>query len=82
MSAPEKKGKFEPKTPVNLKPPKSDPITVDHLSKCNGKSSFVLCYRGLTIIGTNGYPCYVAIKVCHSRSRIYYQTMNILGPNL
>ncbi|KAL5348729.1 hypothetical protein ACLOAV_006149 [Pseudogymnoascus australis] len=40
-------GKFEPKTPVTLNPPKDDPITVEHLSKCNG---------------TDGYPCYVAIK--------------------
>ncbi|KFY74197.1 hypothetical protein V501_00994 [Pseudogymnoascus sp. VKM F-4519 (FW-2642)] len=30
-------GKFEPKEPVNLNPPKDDPITVEHLSKCNGK---------------------------------------------
>ncbi|KFY81657.1 hypothetical protein V500_11217 [Pseudogymnoascus sp. VKM F-4518 (FW-2643)] len=30
-------GKFEPKTPVTLNPPKDDPITVEHLSKCNGK---------------------------------------------
>ncbi|OBT71385.1 hypothetical protein VF21_09491 [Pseudogymnoascus sp. 05NY08] len=40
-------GKFEPKEPVTLNPPKDDPITVEHLSKCNG---------------TDGYPCYVAIK--------------------
>ncbi|ELR01845.1 hypothetical protein GMDG_05032 [Pseudogymnoascus destructans 20631-21] len=40
-------GKFEPKEPVILNPPKDDPITVEHLSKCNG---------------TDGYPCYVAIK--------------------
>ncbi|KFX91295.1 hypothetical protein V495_00827 [Pseudogymnoascus sp. VKM F-4514 (FW-929)] len=36
-------GKFEPKTPVTLNPPKDDPITVEHLSKCNG---------------TDGFPCY------------------------
>lgn len=30
-------GKFEPKVPVTLNPPKDDPITVEHLSKCNGK---------------------------------------------
>jgi len=41
------KGKFEPKEPVQLDPPKSDPISQEYLSKCNG---------------TNGFPCYVAIK--------------------
>lgn len=48
MSIGEKKpGKFEPKTPVELNPPKSDPISKEYLARCNG---------------TNGYPCYVAIK--------------------
>ncbi|KAK6584203.1 hypothetical protein PZA11_003933 [Diplocarpon coronariae] len=28
-------GKFEPKTPVNLAPPKSDPISLDALSKAD-----------------------------------------------
>lgn len=32
-------GKFEPKTPVNLNPPKSDPISPEYLSKCNGMSA-------------------------------------------
>ncbi|KFY27283.1 hypothetical protein V491_00959 [Pseudogymnoascus sp. VKM F-3775] len=36
-------GDFEPKIPVTLDPPKDDPITVEHLKKCNG---------------TDGYPCY------------------------
>jgi hypothetical protein len=36
------KGKFEPKTPVVLNPPKDDPITPESLSKCNGKSSTIL----------------------------------------
>ncbi|PBP18788.1 cytochrome b5-like Heme/Steroid binding domain-containing protein [Diplocarpon rosae] len=42
-------GKFEPKTPVNLAPPKSDPISLDALSSADG---------------TNGPDnlCYVAIK--------------------
>ncbi|PQE33034.1 Cytochrome b5 protein [Rutstroemia sp. NJR-2017a WRK4] len=40
-------GKFEPKTPVNLDPPKDDPITVEELAKCNGVDSD---------------KCYVAIK--------------------
>jgi hypothetical protein len=30
---------FEPKTPVNLAPPKDDPITPEELSKCDGLSS-------------------------------------------
>lgn len=29
-------GKFEPKEPVKLNPPKDDPITLEELSKCNG----------------------------------------------
>ncbi|KXT12492.1 hypothetical protein AC579_7346 [Pseudocercospora musae] len=39
---------FEPKTPVNLDPPKDDIISLDHLSKCDGTHE--------------GYPTYVAIK--------------------
>lgn len=31
-------GKFEPKEPVQLDPPKDDPITLEELAKCNGKS--------------------------------------------
>lgn len=31
-------GKFEPKTPVQLDPPKSDPIAKEELVKSNGKS--------------------------------------------
>lgn len=30
------KGKFEPKTPVQLAPPKSDPISLEELAKCTG----------------------------------------------
>ncbi|KAF7954296.1 hypothetical protein EAE96_005425 [Botrytis aclada] len=40
-------GKFEPKTPVTLNPPKYDPIPVEELAKCNGFDSD---------------KCYVAIK--------------------
>ena len=29
-------GKFEPKTPVTLNPPKDDPISVEDLAKCDG----------------------------------------------
>ncbi|ERS99365.1 progesterone binding protein [Sporothrix schenckii 1099-18] len=40
-------GKFEPKTPVNLQPPKDDPITLEELSAAKG---------------VDGGKCYVAIK--------------------
>ncbi|KAK8196583.1 hypothetical protein M8818_006748 [Zalaria obscura] len=39
---------FEPKTPVQLDPPKDDPISLEYLSKCDGTHE--------------GYPTYVAIK--------------------
>ncbi|TQS35569.1 hypothetical protein Golomagni_04012 [Golovinomyces magnicellulatus] len=35
--------KFEPRTPVNLAPPKTDPITLAALKKANGVDS-ELCY--------------------------------------
>jgi hypothetical protein len=41
-------GKFEPKTPVVLDPPKNDPISLSTLSTCDGIAS---------------EKCYVAIKV-------------------
>jgi hypothetical protein len=31
--------RFEPKTPVQLDPPKDDPISVDYLKKCDGKTA-------------------------------------------
>ncbi|KAI0182913.1 cytochrome b5-like heme/steroid binding domain-containing protein [Xylaria flabelliformis] len=40
-------GKFQPKVPVNLDPPKDDPITLEDLSQANG---------------TEGRKAYVAIK--------------------
>ncbi|KAI1179230.1 cytochrome b5 [Nemania sp. FL0916] len=40
-------GKFEPKKPVNLDPPKDDPITLEDLAQANGKE---------------GRKAYVAIK--------------------
>ncbi|TVY83106.1 putative steroid-binding protein [Lachnellula suecica] len=40
-------GKFEPKTPVVLNPPKDDPISLSTLASCNG---------------VDGAKCYVAIK--------------------
>ena len=36
----QKKGRFEPKVPVHLNPPKSDPISKEYLAKCNGTFSF------------------------------------------
>ncbi|KAF2672388.1 cytochrome b5, partial [Microthyrium microscopicum] len=39
---------FEPKQPVQLNPPKDDPITLEHLAKCDGEHE--------------GFPTYVAIK--------------------
>jgi hypothetical protein len=30
-------GKFEPKTPVNLQPPKDNPITLEELAAANGE---------------------------------------------
>lgn len=32
------KGRFEPKEPVQLAPPKDDPITLEYLAKCDGMS--------------------------------------------
>lgn len=32
-------GKFEPKTPVNLNPPKDDPISLEDLAKADGECS-------------------------------------------
>jgi len=34
-------GKFAPKTPVQLNPPKDDPISLDRLSKCDGMISYL-----------------------------------------
>jgi membrane-associated progesterone receptor component len=65
-------GKFEPKKPVDLDPPKDDPISVDYLSKCNGQHLLYpppneLYNAKLTHFvckgSTEGYPTYVAIKV-------------------
>ena len=35
-------GKFEPKAPVNLDPPKDDPISPEELAKANGTSDLPL----------------------------------------
>ncbi|KAL9088087.1 MAG: hypothetical protein Q9159_003285 [Coniocarpon cinnabarinum] len=44
----QKKGRFEPKVPVKLDPPKYDPISPDYLLQCTGQNP--------------DYPTYVAIK--------------------
>ncbi|OAA33502.1 Cytochrome b5 [Moelleriella libera RCEF 2490] len=33
-------GKFEPKTPIQLDPPRDDPISVDELAKANGNKAY------------------------------------------
>jgi membrane-associated progesterone receptor component len=43
-----KKERFAPKEPVTLSPPKDDPITREHLAKCDGTNE--------------GFPTLVAIK--------------------
>ncbi|KAI0535433.1 cytochrome b5-like heme/steroid binding domain-containing protein [Xylaria digitata] len=43
-------GKFEPKVPVNLNPPKDDPITLEELAQANG---------------AEGQKAYVAIKASY-----------------
>lgn len=64
-------GKFEPKEPIPLAPPKDDPISVEELAKCNGKlfcaslsyrtaSKNELVYSYFT--GVDSEKCYVAIK--------------------
>ncbi len=34
-------GKFEPKVPVQLNPPKDDPISLEELAQANGRSHFI-----------------------------------------
>jgi hypothetical protein len=34
----EEKKRFEPKVPVELDPPKDDPISLEELAKCDGMS--------------------------------------------
>jgi hypothetical protein len=59
---------FEPKTKVELDPPRDDTISLDYLSKCDGKldlarTSQQLPGSDVVIAGTNpDYPTYVAIK--------------------
>jgi hypothetical protein len=42
-------GKFEPKVPVQLNPPKEDPISLEELAKANGTAArfcFFLSFSG------------------------------------
>ncbi|KAM0246269.1 hypothetical protein ACHAQJ_010288 [Trichoderma viride] len=61
-------GRFEPKVPVQLDPPRSDPISLDDLAKANETDSLdITCTLGArltrsSLIGTNGEKSYVAIK--------------------
>ncbi|KAL2891846.1 putative steroid-binding protein 3 [Ceratocystis lukuohia] len=47
-------GKFEPKTPVDLAPPKDDLISLESLAEANALTAVRL--------GAEGSKCYVAIK--------------------
>jgi hypothetical protein len=58
---------FEPKTKIELDPPKDDVISLDYLSKCDGELDSSqkghTCSSDSSIAGTNpDYPTYVAIK--------------------
>ena len=58
---------FEPKTKVELDPPKDDPISLNYLSKCDGVLQRMIMTVSLETdisrSGTNAdYPTYVAIK--------------------
>lgn len=58
---------FEPKTKVELDPPKDDPISLDYLSKCDGMlrtllSRPVWLAKEISIGSNPDYPTYVAIK--------------------
>jgi len=63
-----RKMSFEPKTKVELDPPKDDVISLDYLSKCDGKLHLARIAQRPHILmspttGTNpDYPTYVAIK--------------------
>ena len=54
---------FEPKEPVQLNPPKDDPITVAELAKCNGKlplvswSSLQCIYYRMMLLVCNRHLC-------------------------
>jgi membrane-associated progesterone receptor component len=59
---------FEPKTKIELDPPKDDIISLDYLSKCDGELHFGSYSSQHSVVnacktGTNpNYPTYVAIK--------------------
>ncbi|EPS36226.1 hypothetical protein H072_10338 [Dactylellina haptotyla CBS 200.50] len=54
-------GKFEPKEPVNLDPPKEDIITKEYLSKCDGtqeKFPILVAIKGTVFDVTNKKDTY------------------------
>ncbi|EGX88339.1 progesterone binding protein, putative [Cordyceps militaris CM01] len=59
-------GKFEPKEPVQLNPPKDDPITLEELSKCNGVDSdkIYVAIKG-KVYDVTGNPSYLPGKAYH-----------------
>ncbi|KAJ3492429.1 hypothetical protein NLG97_g5400 [Lecanicillium saksenae] len=59
-------GKFEPKEPVQLNPPKDDPITVEELAKCNGVDSdkVYVAIKG-KVYDVTGNPSYLPGKAYH-----------------
>ncbi|KAI0811513.1 cytochrome b5-like heme/steroid binding domain-containing protein [Xylaria sp. FL0064] len=64
-------GKFEPKVPVKLDPPKDDPITLEELAQADGESG-----RELVVHGSEGRKAYVAIK-----GKVYDVTGNKMYAN-
>lgn len=76
-------GKFEPKTPVQLNPPKDDPISADDLAQADGTSHlvpqlmpshrvFLSGTRTDVLLGVDGNKCYVAIKVGFMHTPLLY----------
>jgi membrane-associated progesterone receptor component len=58
-------GKFEPKTPVVLAPPKDDPITLEKLATANGipsPTSLLSSSQQIIPTGVDSELTYVAIK--------------------
>ena len=68
IKANKSKMSFEPKTKVELDPPKDDIISLDYLSKCDGELNFdsyistTACLNVQRTGSNPDYPTYVAIK--------------------
>jgi hypothetical protein len=52
--------KFEPKTPVQLDPPKDDPITVEELAKCDGE--WLLADKDAP--KSRSRPMHLSLRIC------------------